>query len=332
MKDKSSALKVAFIIVGWNNLDLIDDCIESILKQTYKPISIIYVDNDSRDGSSKHVKEKYPEVEVIDSGANMGFAKGNNIGIKRALGDETVRYVALLNSDARIADDWVETIVHHAGYKPRGAAFQTITLDYYDHEVIDSTHLYLAQNGQGTQGSWRRPLLEGYDVAPKKVFGCNAAAVLYSRDFIESQPFEELFDDNMFMYLEDVDVAARATIMGWDNYVIPGSRAYHMGSASSGKLPGYSLFMTYRNNIAVLAKNMPLSMFIRMIPGMMRSDYHTMKRLRHIGQSKGIPQLIKGRLIGFARLPLYTGKILKMRSYRRSISKQYLWRLMHKGF
>lgn len=331
MSDKP-APEVAFVIVGWNNLDLIDDCIASIESQTYEPVSIVYVDNDSHDGSSQHVKDKYPHVQVIDSGANLGFAKGNNIGIKRALESEAVRYVALLNTDARIAENWTETIVSQAEMKPKGAAYQTITLDYYDHAVIDSTHLYLAQNGQGTQGSWRRLLFEGYDVAPKKVFGCNAAAALYSRAFIEAQPFDDLFDDKMFMYLEDVDVAARATIMGWDNYVVPGSRAYHMGSASSGKKPGYSLFMTYRNNVAVLAKNVPALMFIRMIPGMVRSDYHTMKRLRQIGQGEAIPRLLKGRLSGFIRLPLYAGDIVKLRSFRRSIPKQYLWQLMRKGF
>lgn len=331
MKNKSPD-EVAFIIVGWNNLDLIDDCIASIVHQTYKPVSIIYIDNDSRDGSSEHVKKKYPEVQVIDSGANLGFAKGNNIGIKRALENERVRYIGLLNSDARIAEDWTETIVNAAELKPKGATYQTITLDYYDHQVIDSTHLYLARNGQGTQGSWRRPLLEGYDAAPKKVFGCNAAAALYSRAFIEAQPFDEFFDGNMFMYLEDVDVAARATIMGWDNYIIPGSRAYHMGSASSGKKPGYSLFMTYRNNAAVLAKNIPFLLLLKMLPAILRSDYHTMKRLRHIGQSEGIPKLLKGRFIGFFRLPLYIPSIVKMRSYRRSVSKDYLWKLMDKGY
>ncbi len=324
--------EVVFVIVGWNNLSLIDECIKSITEQTYQPISIIYVDNDSHDGSSSHVKQKYPTAEVIDSGENLGFAKGNNLGIKKALENQDVGYIALLNTDARIANNWTETIVHFAERKPKGASYQTITLDYYDRAVIDSTHIYIAHSGQATQGSWRRPIIDGNDIAPKKVFGCNAAAVIYSRAFIESQPFGQLFDEKMFMYLEDVDVAARATVMGWDNYVVPGSRAYHMGSASSGKKPGFSLFMTYRNNLPLLVKNVPFSLLVRMLPAIVRSDYLTMKRLHSIGQTRAITKVIKGRIFGFLRLPLYITDIIKMLPYRRSISKKYLWQLMNKGY
>lgn len=331
MKNKESA-EVAFIIVGWNNIDLIDECISSIHKQNYSNTSIIYVDNASSDGSSQHVQEKYPDVTVIESETNLGFASGNNLGINKALENIDVSYIALLNTDATLAVDWTDKIVEFAKTKPKGAAFQTITLDYYNHNVIDSSHIFLSHNGQATQGSWRRPLPESSDIAPTQVFGCNAAAVIYSRAFIEAQPYEDLFDSKLFMYLEDVDVAARATVMGWGNYVVPGSRAFHMGSASSGKNPGFSLYLTYRNNIAVLAKNIPLRMVLRMLPSMMRSDRHTLRHLKKTGQSAVRSKVIKGRLIGLVRLPLFTTDIIKMSKYRKRIQKSYLWNLMRAGF
>ena len=168
--------KVAFVIVGWNNENLIEECISSIKNQTHKNIQIIFVDNNSSDKSCKLISEKFPEVDLIKMKENTGFAKGNNIGIKKALEDKNVTYVALLNTDATITPNWVETILKNAIKKPNGASFQTITLDYYDHTIIDSTHIYVAHNGQATQGSWRRRLLEDQDTAPQKIFGCNAAA------------------------------------------------------------------------------------------------------------------------------------------------------------
>lgn len=323
--------KVAFVIVGWNNHDLLTECIESIKDQTYKDTQIIYVDNNSSDKSVELVKRKFPEVDVIKLDENTGFAKGNNIGIKRALENKEVRYIALLNTDATLSEDWTDTIVKFANLKPKGAAFQTVTLDYYDHNIIDSTHIFIAHSGLATQGSWRRAMLHGVDPPPQKVFGCNAAAVIYSRKFIETQPFNELFDERLFMYLEDVDVAARATVMGWDNYVVPGSRAYHMGSASSGKNPGYSLYMTFRNNTAVLIKNLPLIILIRMFPKLVRGDIDTMRTLARTGRKPIIKKVLWGRLVGISRAPLYLLKRYKI--YRvRNTGYKFIWSLMYKGF
>lgn len=327
MKD----LRVAFVVVGWNNQNLIEECINSIKNQTHKNIRIIFVDNNSSDRSAHLLKDKFPDVELIEMQENTGFAKGNNIGIKKALEDTEVSYVALLNTDATLAPDWVETILQKSIRKPRGAAFQTITLDYYDHSVIDSTHIYVAHNGQATQGSWRRPLLEGQDIAPQKIFGCNAAAVMYSRKFIEEQPFDDFFDETLFMYLEDVDIAARATVTGWDNYVVPGSRAYHMGSASSGKNPGFSLYMTFRNNSAILIKNFPTIILIRMLPKLIRGDIDTIKVLWRTGQKQAIRSVVWGRVAGTFRIPLFFGKRFVV--YRkRKVDYKALWRLMFRGY
>lgn len=322
--------KVVFIIVCWNNQDLLAECFDSIHMQTYKNCETIMIDNDSKDSSVEFTKQNYPWVNVYEAEANLGFAKGNNVALNyaRELFPD-YDYAVFLNSDARVAVDWVQTLIDFAETKPRGALYQTTTLDYYDHQIIDSTHIYISQNGSGVQGSWRS-LLVG-EKGPRKVFGVNAAAAMISRRFIEAQPFNRLFDETMFMYLEDVDLSARATIMGWDNYLVPGSFAYHMGSASSGKNPGFSLYMTYRNNIALLLKNIPASLLWKVLLLAMRSDIHTIRHLRRTGQGRAIPKLIKGRVVGFFRIPLYLPQIISMRRYRKTVNKHNLWALMLKG-
>jgi N-acetylglucosaminyl-diphospho-decaprenol L-rhamnosyltransferase len=327
----SDTPKVAFILVCWNNQDLLKECFESIAAQEYKNHVTVMVDNGSKDESVAYTRQHFPWVDVLEAGANLGFAKGNNRGIAYAREKyEDVAYVVFLNTDARIEPDWLGTLVAFAARKPLGALFQSTTLDYYDHSVTDSTHIYVSQNGSGTQAGWRTPYLG--ERGPKKVFGVNAAAAMASCRFIDAQPFKSLFDETMFMYLEDVDLSARATVMGWDNYLVPGTGAYHMGSASSGKNPGFSLYMTYRNNIAMLAKNIPFGMLIKMVPSVIRSDRHTLRHLKRTGQAGVRSKLIKGRLVGLLRLPLYTPGIFKMRRYRNRVSKDYLRQLMNRGY
>lgn len=323
----------AYIIVSWNNKDLLDDCIESIIKQDYSGNKkIILIDNNSSDDTQKYISKKYPKVELIASTQNNGFAKGNNIGIKKALEDNSVKYIVLLNTDARLSSNWTSTLINAAQKHPMTATMQSITVDYYDHNIIDSTHIYISKYGQGTQGSWRRPISDNYDITPQKVFGCNAAAMMITRKFIEAQPFDDLFDETMFMYLEDVDLATRATVMGWDNYVIPGTRAYHMGSVSSSKKdPSFSLYMTFRNNIGLHIKNLPTKVLFKLLFRMFRADRAAIKHLKRIGRQKAIPAVIKGRLASLPLIPIFISKRRKLKPYR-NIDVDYLWKLMGCGF
>lgn len=328
----STQSTIAYIVIAWNNKDLLDECISSIEDQEgdfHK--RIILIDNNSSDGTPEYIAKNFPEVELIAEATNHGFARGNNIGIKHALTDPTVEHIVLLNTDARLDKNWTATLAAAAGARPLAACLQSITLDYYDANIIDSTHLYISRIGQGTQGSFREPLAPGQDISLQKVFGCNAAAALITRKFIEAQPFKDFFDETMFMYLEDVDIAARATIMGWDNYVVPGTRAHHMGSASSGKNPTFSLYMTFRNNTGLMIKNLPLPILLRTLLSIPRSDRASIKHLKRIGKSDAVPAVIKGRLVSLWYIPGFWFKRMKLRS-KRNVDNDFLWKLMRRGF
>jgi len=325
--------KVAYIIVSWNNKDLLEDCIKSINDQDYSGKKlIVLVDNASSDNTVEYISKDFPNVTLLSELNNNGFAKGNNIGIEFALKDKEVEFVVLLNTDARLEKNWTSTLVGAAITRPKTAAMQSITLDYYDHHIIDSTHVYISEYGQGIQGSWREPINDNYEVAPHKVFGCNAAATMITRKFIDAQPFDKLFDETMFMYLEDVDLAARATVMGWDNYVIPGTRAYHMGSFSSSKKdPSFSLYMTFRNNMGLLIKNLPTKLFFIIFFRMLRADRALIRHLKSTGRSKAVPAVIKGRIASIIFIPIFIYKRSKLKPFR-VMDKDYLWRLMRYGY
>lgn len=329
MSQQSQNPLVAFAIVGWNNQNILTECLDSISDQTYKNHKTFYLDNASSDDSVKMISDKYASVEIIKSDKNLGFAKGNNRLVEEILKDQNVEYVVLLNSDARVDERWLEELINFASYKKTSAIFQGRTLDYYNHDIIDSTHIYIAQNGQGTQGNWRHVNIGITN--PRKVFGANAAACLISRRFIEAQPFKTIFDEAFFMYLEDVDLSARATVMGWDNYYVPRAVAYHMGSASSGKSPGFSLYMTYKNNLPMIIKNYPIRMIVKLLPKMIKSDFYTAKGLINKGQNRAVWYILKGRMAGLITLPIYVLKAYKIHKVR-CIDYEYLWQLMREGY
>ncbi len=314
---------VTFVILGWNTKGLLDDCFKSIDKQTYENVAIIFADNGSADGSVEYVNQKFPKIEVIDNGKNLGFAEGNNRGIARAFQNENCHYVALLNTDARLAPDWTAKLVSFARQHSHGASFQTPTLSYSDRKLLDSRGIKLDRNGRGIQLGYGETVRKYED---KRVFGVNAAAALYSRAFLEAQPFgKDYLDSDLWTYVEDVDLAARATVMGWENWLVGSSEAYHMGSAS--KNPGFSVFLIYRNNLLMMVKNLPLSTLLRTIPGAMATDIKTLWQLLRGRNYATAKALVKGRLYSLPKLPKFIGKRRQLKKHRK-VTKSELHDLM----
>jgi N-acetylglucosaminyl-diphospho-decaprenol L-rhamnosyltransferase len=106
---------IAIIIVTFNSVDEIDACLDSLVGHTSPfPTTITVVDNASADGTAQHVRERWPTVQVIDSGGNLGFARANNIGI-RATASE---YVLLMNPDTVAPPGAIQTLVRGLAAHP----------------------------------------------------------------------------------------------------------------------------------------------------------------------------------------------------------------------
>jgi GT2 family glycosyltransferase len=308
---------VAVIIVGWNNESLLVECVESVRAQTFPKdrLATYVVDNGSTDGSVG-LLSSMGDVELLDVGWNSGFATANNIAIRTAIDDPLVDYVVLLNSDARLASNWIETIVNFASTRPRGAAFQTITLDHRSPHIVDSHHLYLDQRLQARQAHQGDTYTDQF--VSQRVFGCNAAAAMYTRAFIEAQPFPEFLDERMFMYLEDVDVAARALVMGWENWFVAGSYATHVGSATTKtRSNGFALEQTWRNQPVLLITNFGWPTLRTRLFGLAQSERLAIRHLRHTQASGELLALWRGRVKGLGLVPYALSRRRILRSHRR---------------
>jgi GT2 family glycosyltransferase len=113
-------VKLSIVIICWNDLKVIRDCLESIYASTHNtPLEVIVSDNGSRDGSVEFIRKNYPDVRVIENRANLGFAKGNNVGIQASTGE----WIHILNPDTIIHDGALDRLVAFAQKHPEAGAF-----------------------------------------------------------------------------------------------------------------------------------------------------------------------------------------------------------------
>jgi GT2 family glycosyltransferase len=100
---------ISIVVLNWNGKEITEECLNSIKKQTFKDYEIILVDNNSTDGSSEYLKKRFPKINLIQNKENYGYAKGNNIGIKKAKGD----YVLILNNDIILDKNFLKELDKH---------------------------------------------------------------------------------------------------------------------------------------------------------------------------------------------------------------------------
>ncbi|MHB8689944.1 MAG: glycosyltransferase family 2 protein [Solirubrobacteraceae bacterium] len=314
--------RVILVVVGFNNRGLLDECFESAFAQTYAAVGVIYVDNGSSDDSVSYIRSRHPRVDLIEAGENLGFAAGNNRGFARALEDASCEYVVALNTDARLAPTWVQTLVDFADSHPDAAGLQGATFNHERRDELDSFGIYISPIGVPTQlGFMRRDVV----LADAEVFGVSAAAAMYTRTFLERQPFgTEYFDEDLFMYYEDVDLSARALALGMRNYVVAAAVAYHMYSASTaGHLSPFKIRMSYRNIVPVIIKNMPARLLPQLLVGRVLASMELFAgfvRNRRFGLALAI---VEGQLQGLALIPSFLAKRRVLRAAGRDRDVDY---------
>lgn len=316
---------VTAVVVTYNRLDVLDQCLESVFRQTAGAIPVVLVDNGSTVDSTAQVRAAHPEVQLIRIEKNIGFIRACNLGIKAALRETACEYVVLLNDDAWIAEDWVATILAFAERRPKGACFQGLTLDGHHTETVDSFGLFINHAGQAGQMGYRQ---NQPAPASGEVFGVNGAAALYRRSFLETQPFgDEYLDSDLFMYLEDVDLAARAVVMGWRNYFVREALAYHLGSGGGREFRPLPLRMCARNGPLVMVKNLPWRVIAKMSVPFARAEVSRTWSLVRAGEYAKAAAVARGHWQTLPRLPTFLRK-RRVLAARWDVDSERLWELM----
>lgn len=238
------------VVLNWNGKDFIRECLKSVLHQTYPQSRLLVVDNRSTDGSREIIEDEFPEVKLVSLPENFHFARGTNAGIREALKDPECTHILTLNNDTRVDPEWVAELVRAA----TDAGMVASKLLMMDHpQMINSTGLTVAPDGSALDRGWNQVDHGQFDRFDD-VFGPTAGAALYRRDMIDRVG---LLDEEFVAYYEDVDLAWRARLAGWQARYAPRAVVYHKFSASHRRGSPLKTYLCERNRIWNLVQNYP---------------------------------------------------------------------------
>jgi GT2 family glycosyltransferase len=244
---------VAIIVLTWNQRDLTLDCLTSLTEMDYPSdcVQIIVVDNGSRDDTVATVRARFPQVTVLENGDNLGFAEGNNVGIRYAL-QGPAEYIMLLNNDTVVDKQMLTELL-------------TVMKQCSDVGIVGPKILYFKPSdviwSAGSRIDWHnggciRLQADEPDTRIKEqclevdfIPGC---AILLRRQVIEQIG---LLDPRFFIYYEETDWCVRAHRAGWRIVYVPTARLWHKVSAAMGTTSPATDYYMNRNVLLFLAKN-----------------------------------------------------------------------------
>lgn len=235
------------IIVSYNTAEYTKRAIESVYKETHATdFKIIMVDNDSKDNSVELIETHFPDVEIIQTGDNLGFAKGVNVGAKATDSE----YILLLNPDTVILDQAIDVLMKYAADTPKAGAWGGVTLNNdlslnpnnARAQLSTQTLLFSALGlsklfknscyfNHDNYGCWDRNSEKEVDV----ITGCFLLTPRKLWNELEG------LDETFFMYAEEADYCYRAIQKGYQPRVTPNARIIHHGGVSETNLSGKML-------------------------------------------------------------------------------------------
>ena len=233
-------MKLSIIILCWNDLKVIKDCLGSIYANTHSTeFEVIVSDNGSTDGSIQFIHENFPRVQVIENGRNLRFSKGNNVGIRASKGD----YVLILNPDTIIHDGALDQIIAFADKRPEAGAFGCRVLNsdgtfqgcIWPFPTPRSEWCWALQlNFLARFSEWFHPgRYVGWKGDKERTVGWPAGCFLLVRGELLRRL--DGFDEKFFYYYEDTDLCKRVWAAGYSILYTPEMSITHLGGQSTHK-------------------------------------------------------------------------------------------------
>lgn len=288
---------LSVIIPTWNGLRHLPDCLLALRPQLHPGDEIIVVDNGSRDGSGEWVRQHAPDVRVLTLPINRGFAGGTNAGLRAARGD----LLLLCNDDAFVEPGCVDALRAALGTHPHVGAASGVLLFNHRPDVIASAGIRVTGDGLGLD-LWALRSVTALPSEPIPIFGVTGGLALLRRTLLDDIG---LFEEGFFAYLEDVDLAWRARLRGWDSIVVPIARARHVYSATGGEGSPLKQRLLARNRVRVVVRCLPGPLLACCLPAILCYDALAMAYAAYTHQ----PAIAAGRLAALSEL----GALLRQR-------------------
>ena len=226
------AKRVSVILVNYNGMPHLDVCIPSVLKQSYTDFELIFVDNNSGDGSLEYAQNKFPNLTFVANDENLGYAGGINSGLASATGD----YIAPLNIDTEVAPDWLSTMVAFLDENPQAGAVTPKVLLFDRRTKINAMGLNIHISGLGfCRGLGTE---DNNSALPEQVPGVSGCSYLIRREILEEMGGAP---QECFMGNDDVIVSWLVNLMGYEIYCVPEAVVYHKYKLQMSPQKLYSL-------------------------------------------------------------------------------------------
>jgi len=240
--------KVSIITVNFNGTEVTLELLASLSKVNYPNFEVIVVDNCSTTSTDEIVKQ-YPETIFIQAKANLGFAGGNNLGIKAAKGE----YYLLLNNDTEVAPDFIQPLVETFRNQKKVGCVSS-KLIYFFHE---NTVQYAGNFGMNhyTGRTFTRGFKEqdqGQYDSEDEIKIAHGAAMMFSKEVVEKVG---LMEDDYFLYYEELDYCYRIAAAGYKLYYNGKSNVLHKESITTGKNSPLKEYYLTRNRLLFTKRN-----------------------------------------------------------------------------
>jgi GT2 family glycosyltransferase len=247
--------KVTAIIVNWNDKNVIDECIQSLLDQDRSEIEVIISDNGSKDGSIEYLQRSFPSIKIIENGKNLGFGSAINKGLVIAKGD----YIIFLNSDLKLNPKCIGELVKllESDSNIGGAIPKILHIDQQN--TINSLGVLINFTGiayPNLLGQKDPDWIEPFESACGGIF------------MLRREVYETVggFDEDLFLYHEDHDLSWRIRLAGWYLKVNPKATMYHHYKFNKGVRKYYS---SEKNRLYLLVKNMEVKTLVLIFPALL---------------------------------------------------------------
>ncbi|MEK9152956.1 MAG: glycosyltransferase family 2 protein [Patescibacteria group bacterium] len=317
--------KVSVNIVSWNSMRHLPETLASIDAQTFKDLSLMVIDNASSDDVLDHVRSQYPKAMILRNTHNMGFSHAHNQGIahvKAHCDDPENTYVLVTNPDVVLERDYIAILVDQMSHRPDVGSACGKILKLFEGEGefgqgvrsgrFDSTGLRITRgrrvadraSGENDDGDYDRT---------EEVFGVSGALAMYRVSALDDVAWRgEYFDEDFFAYKEDIDLAWRLRLRGWQALYVPRAVAHHYRTASikeraskletafnpHRQIKKHINFYSYRNHLLTLVKN---EHFLNLLRDMPRIGWYEFQKFAFVALFE--QRTFKGLADFFRNLP-----------------------------
>jgi len=252
--------RVSVLIVNFNGAAVLDQCLASLARVSEPSHEVVVVDNGSSD-NSLDVVARYPDVRIVRSPCNLGFAGGNNLGLPHCRG----RFILLLNNDTTVPEGVLTTLADYLDAHPQVGVVQAkMILPRYG-SSLDVCGSFLTWCGLPYHYGYFKKDCEKYR-SSYPVFSGKGACLMFRREIVE-RAGGFLFDPDFFCYYEETDFCHRVWLAGYEVHFVPTQPVQHFMGATAGSPHGAFALTFYLRNMAFsLLSNLSLGGLFRIAP------------------------------------------------------------------